>query len=186
MYSSLPEDTYHVTSRLAAPLRGVLRTTNSLLGAAALALISSAVYMNTVYHRTGLLPPSPEPAPSPGAAIWTMTQPWSPAAHAHRHLLSPLAGGGEPWFIYAVFGVGVYTLGVAVAGASGSKPENRRRLFTHIVLLAGLVVAQAAALLLLFAAPTARHRLPGGYPLKLSLISGAHACIFDSRSFKLS
>lgn len=156
MYSPLPESSGPVvTSRLAAPLRGALRLSSSLLGALALTLIASSVYMYIVYHRTGLNPPSPEPSPSPEPVFW------GTRGGGHAYSLSAAAADGSPWFIYVVGGTGIYLLIASVAGISGTRLENRRRLFLHISMLAGGIVAEAAVLLFLFTSNDWKEKLPG-------------------------
>lgn len=161
MYSPLPDDGPVCKSRLATPLRGIVRLFNALLAVLGLSLMGGALYMFIVYHRTGLTPPaaSPEPAPPPesllpGVSLQTLRGfgPFEVDLHA--------AASGAPWFIYAVAGAGAYMLVASSAGMAGAKANNRHRLFIHILLLVGLVLMEVAVLLLVFTDSKWKHRLP--------------------------
>lgn len=160
-----------VRSRLAAPLRGALRLANTALAAAAVSLLASSFWMLSRFHSGGLLPPDlPPVSPSPQAALG---RPGGALFAA-----PPPAAGGRPWPIYAVAGAGVYLLVAALAGMSGLRAGNPRRLRLYIALLAGAVLAEAAALVVLFAAPAWRRRLPddpSGWWPEAQAFADAHA-----------
>lgn len=137
-------------SRLAAPLRGVLRLANAVLAALSLAVVGASLYMALKYHRGGLIPPAPPIAepPPPGETLLQLDGP------------TKQGSSGSPWFIYAVFGAGLYLLVTATTGLSGLRSGNRRRLVLYITLLTGAILGEAAVLLLLFAAGSWRSHLP--------------------------
>lgn len=148
MYSPLPSRPGPVTlSRLAAPLRGTLRVFNALFGAIGTVLIATSLWIFIVYHRTGLLPPDPDPGidPFPDA----------------RTLLSDTGGDNDSlWFVWAVGGTGIYFLAVASSGMGGLQEASRHRLFLHIILVSGLILAEAVALVVLFTDNSLRRMLP--------------------------
>ena len=152
MYFPLPSHPGpHTHSRLAAPLRGTLRVFNALIGALGAVLIATSIYIFTVYHRTGFVPPDPEPDPDQLLLL-----------PSSRSILSTLPSGGNDslWFVETVAGTGIYLLAVASSGMGGLQQENRQRLFLHIILLSLLIVAEAVVLVLLFTDNSTRQLLP--------------------------
>lgn len=71
----------------------------------------------------------------------------------------PLPSGHR--FICALGLCGLYCFCTALCGLSGVKRDRRAALATHILLLAVLVLAQAAATLLLLSDNGWRERIPG-------------------------
>lgn len=65
-----------------------------------------------------------------------------------------------PWFIYTVGATGAYCFAAALFGLAGVKRGSRGRLAAYIVLLAGLMLAEAAATLLLLTDNAWRARIP--------------------------
>ena len=80
---------------------------------------------------------------------------------AHVVLGGSPDGSGTPWFIGLVGAAGAYALLTALAGLSGCKQGRRWQLSAYIALLAGLLLAEAGALVLLFTDNAWRERLPG-------------------------
>lgn len=64
-------------------------------------------------------------------------------------------------FIYSVGGTGAYCFAAALCGLAGVKRGRRGRLAAYIVLLAGLMLAEAGATLLLLTDNEWRARIPG-------------------------
>lgn len=133
-YSRLPERNGPVVkSRAAVPLQGVVRLAATAHMALGVALFSAAVWMYVSYHRTGLLPPSPEPL----------------LQNLRSETYASQSATCSAWTIYGTGAVGLYIMTVAFAGFSGLELERRRRLFLHILLLSCLIVLEAAVLLLM-------------------------------------
>ena len=160
MYSPLPDRPAAgpvTRNPLAAPLRGTLRMFNAALGAVGIVTLAAALYMFIIYHRTGLLPPDGPPPPL------------SPPPGSNNSTAS-----GGPWFIYFVGGLGAFILAVSSSGMAGLQPENRRRLFFYIILLTGFILAEAAALVILFTDNPVREKIPedvtGNWPRVLEFI----------------
>ena len=135
MYSPLPTTSPapgpQVDSRLARPLRGILKLFNVAVGAGGATLVGAALYMFIVFHRTGLLPPSPTPSPTPSP---------SPSPASWKSL----------WFIYFVASYGTALLLTSLSGFSGTRLENRRKLFLHIIMLSLVILLEIVCLLILF------------------------------------
>lgn len=120
---------------------------NALFGAIGAVLIATSLYIFIVYHRTGLVPPDLDPGPDPTAVT--------------RALLAETGGGNNSlWFVWTVGGTGAYFLAVASSGMGGLREENRQRLFLHIILVSGLILAEAGALVVLFTDNSLRRMLP--------------------------
>ncbi|KAL4448471.1 hypothetical protein ABPG75_005690 [Micractinium tetrahymenae] len=142
-----------VTNPAAPLLRLLLRAFNVVLAAAALLMIGSALWMGQQYRRGdsgggGGDAPSPAPDAAPGFGGGGV------AAAAAARVAS------FPWFIYAVGGAGAYCFATALCGLAGVKRGRRGRLAAHIVLLAGLMLAEAGATLLLLTDNAWRARIP--------------------------
>jgi hypothetical protein len=175
-------------SILLRPLEICLRLFNLALALAALCLLAAAMYM---WHRpaTSPPPPSPPPSPPPDSPLGPDWRVAVAAAELHarpfvRRLLAAAqlrgtgpraltaaagvaaAAAGEPpqhtWFSAAVACFGVYTLFTALFGLVGVKRGSRHHLALYIVLLAGLILGEAGALLLLFTDNEWVGQLPGG------------------------
>lgn len=119
------------------------------LAGAALACWAAAAYAEYAGAAAGCGGPAPAP-PAPEALV--LRPPW-PAGGGGR-------GDGGPWFIYLAGLTGVYALVTALVGASGAKWYCRLRLVVYVVLLSGLMLAEAGALVLLFGDTPWRKRLP--------------------------
>ena len=161
MYSPLPDMVGPVTRNpLAAPLRGTLRVFNAALAVVAFSLLASSLYMYIIYHRTGLLPPAP--APSEHFTQRKLIENWTTSSLQE-------ADGNSLWFIWFVASVGAFLLAVAYSGMIGLQPENPTRLFMHIILLTGLILAEVAALVVLCTDNPWKRRIPedptGFWPL---------------------
>jgi hypothetical protein len=170
MYQPLAPDPLppgpRVTNPLAPLLRLLLRLFNVALAALGLLLIGAALWMGQSYHSGGDAPqpPSPEPSAQPaGLAL-------SAAGAAAAAALAAAAGGGLawhdtatasfPWFIYLVGCTGGYAFATALCGLAGVKRDRRLQLGAYILLLALLVLGEAAAVLLLLTDNAWRARIP--------------------------
>lgn len=165
MYTPLPARTGPVTRNpLAGPLRGTLRVFNATLAAVSLSLLASTLYMYIVYHRTGLLPPAPSPS-EPFEYREMMATPAPPPASVDDSL----------WFLWLIGSLGAIFLAVASSGMVGLQPENRQRLFMHIILLTGLILTEVALLILLFTDNSWQKKIPddptGFWPLVENFIN---------------
>ncbi|KAH7624113.1 hypothetical protein NADE_008925 [Nannochloris sp. 'desiccata'] len=161
MYTPLPAREGGPVTRnpLAAPLRGTLRVFNAALAVVSLSLLASTLYMYIVYHRTGLLPPAP--TPSETFKHLKLMEPAPPPAS--------IDDGNTLWFLWLVGSFGAIFLAVASSGMVGLQPENRQRLFMHIILLTGLILTEVAVLIVLFTDDPWREKIPedltGFWPL---------------------
>jgi hypothetical protein len=90
-------------------------------------------------------------------------------------ILAPGSKEESLWFCWFVGSVGVFVLAVASSGMVGLQPENRQRLFLHIILLTGLILAEVAALIVLFTDNPWREKIPedatGFWPLVEEVIN---------------
>jgi len=153
MYIPLPDRPGGPVTRnpLAAPLRGTLRVFNAALAAVSLSLLASTLYMYIVYHRTGLLPPAPAPS-KPFEYLEMMAPPAPPSASVDD--------ANSLWFLWLIGSLGAIFLAVASSGMVGLQPENRQRLFMHIILLTCLILTEVALLILLFTDNPWRKKIP--------------------------
>lgn len=155
-YSRLPER--HgpvVTSHAAVPLQGAVRLAATAHMALGLAILSAALWMYISYHRTGLVPPGPEPS----------------LENSRDDLVtSEQTSNCSAWTIYGTAALGLYFMVVSVAGLSGLELERRRRLFLHILLLSCLIVLEAAFLLLMFTENPWKSNIPEDCPGYWSLV----------------
>jgi hypothetical protein len=112
--------------------------------------------MYIVYHRTGLAPPAPAPSDASNQLKF-------------MDITASAEPGNSLWFLWLIGSVGAIFLAVASSGLVGLQPENRQRLFMHIILLTGLILAEAAALIILFTDNPWRKKIPvdptGFWPL---------------------
>ena len=135
MYTPLPERTGPVTrNSVAKPLRATLWVYNIFHATFSILVLAGFFYMYTVYHRTGLIPPTP-PSPTP---------PITATALFGGSDSSP----GSLWFLWTSATFGGFLFLVASTGMVGVQPENRHRLFLHILLLSALILIEAAMLLI--------------------------------------
>lgn len=167
MYQPLAPDPLppgpRVTNPLAPLLRLLLRLFNVALAALGLLLIGAALWMGQGYRHGDDAPPPPGPGPDASPAAFG-------AAHAAAAALAAVAGGGRaghdpgvasfPWFIYLVGCVGAYAFATALCGLAGVKRDRRLQLGAYILLLALLVLGEAAAVLLLLTDNAWRARIP--------------------------
>lgn len=176
----LPPGGPRVTSPAAPVLRLLLRVFNVALAALGLLLIGWALWVGEAYHRSDDTPPSGPDGTSGGSdegrtsgsgeQLPGMVQPLSDGARAVAAGVAALLAAGLqsdkvasfPWFIYLVAGAGAYCFATSLCGLSSLRRDRRLQLGTYILLLAGLLLAEAAATVLFLTDNSWRARIPGG------------------------
>ncbi|GAB4817155.1 hypothetical protein N2152v2_004201 [Parachlorella kessleri] len=167
MYSNLPDRAHSPQPDARTPVASLLglllRLVNAAYAVLALGLLGAAVCFDWRYHHGGS-------GASVAAGLAEQAQQQQQQGQQLLHLqplvvhVAKAAAAGVasfPWFLYAMGGLGAYLLGMASIGASGVKQGSRWKLAVYIALLSLLILAEAAALLLLFTDNQWRQRLPG-------------------------